>query len=217
MKSLGTCWIVYGILRVCLGIAQILFAPTATVMFGSLLNRVANPFTLMGIFHVFYVLVILLSLVCGVLGILGGLAIFLTILIGEPERLITRARRASPETSPSMAPAVCRARTASQIARSSPMGEEMLQSQRRVSSREVAPSPVKLAKNSRPNAAAPERWPCRRKLGRSSPRPVSISSIETSAQAGASSRATTGVLRCIAHCVSGLKLGVTTDVSNHSH
>ena len=75
MKSLGTCWIVYGILRVCLGIAQILFAPTATVMFGSLLNRVANPFTLMGIFHVFYVLVILLSLVCGVLGILGGLAI----------------------------------------------------------------------------------------------------------------------------------------------
>jgi hypothetical protein len=75
MKSLGICWIAYGLFRVCLGIAQILFAPTATVMFGSLLNRVANPFTLMGIFHVFYVFVILLSLACGILGILGGLAI----------------------------------------------------------------------------------------------------------------------------------------------
>jgi len=75
MKSLGKCWIAYGLFRVCLGIAQILFAPTATVMFGSLLNRVANPFTLLGIFHVFYGVVILLSLVCGVLGILGGLAI----------------------------------------------------------------------------------------------------------------------------------------------
>ncbi len=75
MKSLGICWVVYGIFRVCMGVAQILFAPTATVMFGSLLNRVANPFTLMGIFHVFYVFVILLSFVCGVLGIAGGLAI----------------------------------------------------------------------------------------------------------------------------------------------
>jgi hypothetical protein len=74
MKSLGICWIAYGFFRVCLGIAQILFAPTATVMFGALLNRVANPFTLMGIFHGFYVFVILLSLVCGVLGIAGGLA-----------------------------------------------------------------------------------------------------------------------------------------------
>jgi hypothetical protein len=75
MKSLGICWIAYGIFRVCLGIAQILFAPTATVMFGALLGRVANPFTLMGIFHGFYVFVILLSFVCGVLGIVGGLAI----------------------------------------------------------------------------------------------------------------------------------------------
>ena len=37
MKTLGICWIVYGIFRVVMGIAQILFAPTATVMFGALL------------------------------------------------------------------------------------------------------------------------------------------------------------------------------------
>jgi hypothetical protein len=75
MKSLGTCWIAYGIFRVLLGIAQILFAPTATVMFGALLGRVADPFTLMGIFHVLYVGAIVLSFVCGVLGIAGGVAL----------------------------------------------------------------------------------------------------------------------------------------------
>jgi hypothetical protein len=75
MKSLGIFWVAYGIFRVCLGIAQILFAPTATVMFGALLGRVADPFTLMGIFHVLYVLAIVLSFACGILGILGGVSL----------------------------------------------------------------------------------------------------------------------------------------------
>jgi hypothetical protein len=75
MKSLGICWIVYGILRVCCGVAQILFAPTATVMFGALLGRVPDPYLLMGLFHVAYVMAILVSFACGILGIFGGLAI----------------------------------------------------------------------------------------------------------------------------------------------
>jgi hypothetical protein len=74
MKTLGICWIAYGVFRVCMGIAQILFAPTATVMFGALLGRVADPFTLMGLFHVIYVGLIVWSFVCGVLGITGGFA-----------------------------------------------------------------------------------------------------------------------------------------------
>jgi hypothetical protein len=74
MKTLGIGWMVYGIFRVVMGIVQILFAPTATVMFGALLARVADPFTLMGLFHIIYVVVILLSFVCGVLGIIGGIA-----------------------------------------------------------------------------------------------------------------------------------------------
>ena len=64
---------VYGIFRVVMGIVQILFAPTATVMFGALLVRVVDPFTLMGLF-IIYVAAILLSLVCGVLGIIGGIS-----------------------------------------------------------------------------------------------------------------------------------------------
>ena len=75
MKPLGICWIAYGILRVCLGVVLLLFGPTATVMFGALLSRVADPFTLMGLFHVLYALAIVLSFACGILGIAGGLAI----------------------------------------------------------------------------------------------------------------------------------------------
>jgi hypothetical protein len=75
MKPLGICWIAYGILRVCLGVALLLFEPTATVMFGALLGRVADPFTLMGLFHAVYILAIVLSFLCGILGIAGGLAI----------------------------------------------------------------------------------------------------------------------------------------------
>jgi hypothetical protein len=74
MKSLGSCWIVYGILRVGCGVAQILFAPTATVMFGALLGRVPDPYLLMGLFHVMYVMLIVVSFACGILGIFGGIA-----------------------------------------------------------------------------------------------------------------------------------------------
>lgn len=76
MKPLGICWIVYGILRVCVGVALVFLAPTATVMFGALLARVADPYTLMGMFHALYIFAIALSFGCGILGIAGGIAIF---------------------------------------------------------------------------------------------------------------------------------------------
>jgi len=50
MKTLGICWIVYGIFRLAMGVAAILLAPTATVMFGALLTRVADPFLWMDFF-----------------------------------------------------------------------------------------------------------------------------------------------------------------------
>jgi hypothetical protein len=76
MKALGICWIAYGILRVCVGVALVFFAPTATVMFGALLGRVADPYTLMEMFHGLYIFAIALSFVCGILGITGGITIF---------------------------------------------------------------------------------------------------------------------------------------------
>jgi hypothetical protein len=74
MKPLGACWIVYGILRVCLGVALLVFMPTATVMFGALLGRVPNPYWLMDLFHLVYALAIVISVACGLLGIAGAIA-----------------------------------------------------------------------------------------------------------------------------------------------
>jgi hypothetical protein len=44
-------------------------------MFGALLNRVANPFTLMDIFHIAYMCAIALAVACGIIGIIAGLAL----------------------------------------------------------------------------------------------------------------------------------------------
>jgi hypothetical protein len=74
-RLLGCCWIVYGILRLVAGIWLVLFSPTSTVMFGALLNRVPNPFALMGDFHIIYAGLVVLSLFCGLFGILAGLAL----------------------------------------------------------------------------------------------------------------------------------------------
>jgi hypothetical protein len=75
MKTLGICWIVYGIFRLAIGVAAILLTPTATVMFGALLTRVADPFLWMDLFHVFYACCVVITLIAGVLGIWGGLAL----------------------------------------------------------------------------------------------------------------------------------------------
>jgi len=74
MRPLGVCWIVYGIIRVCIGVWLVVFMPTATVMFGALLGRVPNPYWLMDLFHFVYALAIVVSVACGLLGIAGGLA-----------------------------------------------------------------------------------------------------------------------------------------------
>jgi hypothetical protein len=72
---LGVCWVVYGVLRVGVGIWLVLFSGTATVMFGALLSRVANPFALMSDFHIIYGGLVVLSVVCGIFGILAGVAL----------------------------------------------------------------------------------------------------------------------------------------------
>jgi hypothetical protein len=63
------------VLRVVVGIWLVLFSGTATVMFGALLSRVANPFALMSDFHIVYAGLVVLSIVCGIFGILAGVAL----------------------------------------------------------------------------------------------------------------------------------------------
>ena len=50
--TLGAFWIVYAILRLIAVILLVLYAGTATVMFGALLTRVVDYATLMAIFHI---------------------------------------------------------------------------------------------------------------------------------------------------------------------
>jgi hypothetical protein len=74
-RTLGIIWIFYGLLRLIAAVGMFLYAGTATMMFGALLSRVADPFTLMDIFHIVYLGAIALAVVCGVVGIMAGLAL----------------------------------------------------------------------------------------------------------------------------------------------
>ena len=74
-QILAICWLVYGILRLIMGICLVLFSGTATVMFGALLSRVADPFAMMSDFHMVYAGMVALAFLCGLLGVLAGLAL----------------------------------------------------------------------------------------------------------------------------------------------
>lgn len=73
--ALGSFWAVYGIIRLIMALCLLIYASTATLMFGALLSRVADPFVLMGIFHLLYTAYVILSVVCGLLGFVAGLAL----------------------------------------------------------------------------------------------------------------------------------------------
>lgn len=74
-RTLGVCWLVYGILRLIMGICLVLFSGTATVMFGALLGRVPDPIALMADFHIVYAGIVVLTVLSGLFGLLAGLAL----------------------------------------------------------------------------------------------------------------------------------------------
>jgi hypothetical protein len=79
LRVLGVFWIVYGILRLAMTVWLVSFTTTATLMFGALLTRVPDPYSLMSLFHFLYLGVIIWSGACGILSILAGA----TILAGQ--------------------------------------------------------------------------------------------------------------------------------------
>jgi hypothetical protein len=80
---LGVCWALYGILRLVTAVWLAFFSNTATLMFGALLNRVPDPFTLMSFFHFLYGLLVAVSAACGILGVLAGLALLTGVQSGR--------------------------------------------------------------------------------------------------------------------------------------
>lgn len=77
-KTLGLAWIVYGAYRLAVTVWLIAFTTTATLMFGSLLTRVPDPYSLMTAFHIIYSVAIVWSGISAVLGILAGLAMLVS-------------------------------------------------------------------------------------------------------------------------------------------
>lgn len=74
-STLGVLWVVYALLRFAAVILLVLFSGTATVMFGALLARVADPYILMTTFHVIYVCAVIVTALSGVIGFFAGLAL----------------------------------------------------------------------------------------------------------------------------------------------
>jgi hypothetical protein len=74
-RILGICWIVYGVIRLCIAFWLTTFSVSATLMFGALLTRVPNPFTLMSAFHFIYLGIVVWSAVAGVVGMVAGFAL----------------------------------------------------------------------------------------------------------------------------------------------
>ncbi|MGC1619134.1 MAG: hypothetical protein WA765_11665 [Candidatus Acidiferrum sp.] len=74
-STLGALWIIYALLRLVAVILLVLFSGTATVMFGALLSRVPDPYTLMTAFHVIYICAVIVTALSGLIGLFAGLAL----------------------------------------------------------------------------------------------------------------------------------------------
>ncbi len=75
MRNLGILWILYGLLRLVGALGVFLYSGTLTLMWGALLSRVPDPFTLMHLFHVFLIFAIVLGVVAGIVSIMAGLSL----------------------------------------------------------------------------------------------------------------------------------------------
>lgn len=74
-RVLAALWLLYGIARLIVAIWMAAFSGTAAVMFGALLNRVPNPYSLMTAFHLIWIFAVVLCVASGLMGILAGLAL----------------------------------------------------------------------------------------------------------------------------------------------
>jgi hypothetical protein len=75
MRNLGILWVLYGLVRFIGALGIFVYTGTLTVMWGALLTRVPNPFTLMDLFHAFLIFLIILGIVAAVVSIMAGLAL----------------------------------------------------------------------------------------------------------------------------------------------
>jgi len=75
MRQFGILWVVYGILRLITALGIFMYSSTLTLMWGTLLSRVPNPFALMDDFHAFLILAIIIGTAAGIIAVMAGLAL----------------------------------------------------------------------------------------------------------------------------------------------
>jgi hypothetical protein len=73
--TLGALWLLYGIYRLMAVILLVLYAGTATVMFGALLTRVADYPTFMSVFHILYIFAIIVTALSSLFALLAGVTL----------------------------------------------------------------------------------------------------------------------------------------------
>jgi hypothetical protein len=74
-RTLGTLWILFGVLRVCGAVLIVLYSGTLALMWGALLTRVPNPFFLMSLFHLFLIGAVIIAIVSAFFSFLAGWAL----------------------------------------------------------------------------------------------------------------------------------------------
>jgi hypothetical protein len=73
--TLGVLWIVYGLICVVKTAWILINSATLTLMWGALLNRVANPFIWMNLFHFAMLAAVVLAIVTAIVSFLAGVAL----------------------------------------------------------------------------------------------------------------------------------------------
>jgi fumarate reductase subunit D len=73
--TLGLLWMIYGILCVAKAAWIVINGATLTLMWGALLNRVANPFFWMSMFHFAMLAVVILAVVTALISFLAAIAL----------------------------------------------------------------------------------------------------------------------------------------------
>jgi hypothetical protein len=77
--TLGTLWLLYGVLMLGAAAWIVVYNRTLTLMWGAIINHVADPLTWMTLFHVFLVATVVMALISGAFSFLAAFA-----LLGPP-------------------------------------------------------------------------------------------------------------------------------------
>ena len=73
--TLGVLWVVYAILRFAGAAFIVVYESTLTLMWGAIITRVPNPFTLMSLFHFFLIFAVVLNIIAGIVSLLAAMAL----------------------------------------------------------------------------------------------------------------------------------------------